>query len=278
MPRAPKRQYTRRISVASSSDPSITHDEARGALQEILQSSDFPATLRNRKFLAYITEKTLSGEYEHVTSYHVATKVFGRPPSFDSTADPIVRVEARKLRRDLDYYYLQPRRKTNVRISMPLGGYIVVFQRHSPLSDASAPVKLNHRGVTIHALHGPACPLAGQEPCFRGCVADVLSAADGLHVFAGPVERVAPDGLLDSDMARDLARRNATRFILSGFARRTGAGVVFTARLHDGETGRQLWAEDLDGDLTTLAARVGRRVAAACESLSGSFDPNWKGA
>lgn len=101
--------------------------EPRAELERVLASRDFPASLRNREFLRYVVEKVLSGHEGRIEAYEIGTKVFGRADSFDSLTDPIVRIEAGKLRRDLETYYLKEGRRNPLRIELPKGGYRPVF-------------------------------------------------------------------------------------------------------------------------------------------------------
>jgi adenylate cyclase len=97
--------------------------EPLAELQRVLGSRDFPASQRNRNFLKFITEKELAGHDGRIDAYEIGTKVFGRPESFDPINDPIVRIEAGKLRRDLETYYLKEGRRNPLRIELPKGGY-----------------------------------------------------------------------------------------------------------------------------------------------------------
>lgn len=101
--------------------------DPRAELQRVLASKDFPATARNRKFLEFVVEKALSGHDGKIEAYEIGTKVFGRPEKFDPITDPIVRIEAGKLRRDLETYYLKEGRGNPLRIELPKGAYRPVF-------------------------------------------------------------------------------------------------------------------------------------------------------
>ena len=76
-------------------------DDARAALRHVLQSLQFEASERNRRFLEYVVEETLAGRAERIKAYSIATVVFGRDANFDPQLDPVVRMEARRLRRSL---------------------------------------------------------------------------------------------------------------------------------------------------------------------------------
>jgi adenylate cyclase len=114
--------------VADGPAPSVPlAAEPRAELERVLASSDFPATPRNRKFLRFVVEKELAGLAGRIGAYVIGTEVFGRPESFDPINDPIVRIEAGKLRRDLETYYLKEGRRNPLRIGLPKGGYRPVF-------------------------------------------------------------------------------------------------------------------------------------------------------
>ena len=254
-----------------ASDPTISPDEVRSALKRLLASQDFPATPRNRRFLAYVVEKTIAGLAEDVSGYGVATDVFARPLSFNPTLDPIVRIEAGKLRRDLEFYYLKSGAAEAIAISLPRGGYIPAFHRRTPVGLKPAEVSLDPRGITVHALHSSQCALAQAEQSFRARVADYLARNSELAVFSGPAP-FNDGGLLNSDTVREVARRNGTRFVLSGDASGMDGSVVLTARLHDGMTGRLLWSEEMVGHPASLGDQVAVRVVPACRELARKLD------
>lgn len=102
-------------------------DACRAQLARILDSADFVATDRDRRFLAYVVEESLAGRAERIKAYSIATEVFRRDASFDPQSDPIVRVEAGHLRRALERYYLGAGREDPVEITIPKGGYVPVF-------------------------------------------------------------------------------------------------------------------------------------------------------
>ncbi|MDL2400407.1 tetratricopeptide repeat protein [Rhizobium mayense] len=110
--------------------PSIPPGACRAQLARILDSADFDATDRERRFLSFVVNETLSGRGERIKAYSIAVEVFGRDASFDPQADPIVRVEAGHLRRALERYYLTGGLADLIRISIPKGGYVPSFSLH----------------------------------------------------------------------------------------------------------------------------------------------------
>lgn len=113
-------------------------DAIRRVLRRILESPAFEASERNRRFLEYVVEETLAGRAGRIKAYCIATEVFGRPADFDPQVDPIVRIEAGRLRRGLDRYYLTAGSADPVRISIPKGSYVPVFAAAPAAGDEEA--------------------------------------------------------------------------------------------------------------------------------------------
>lgn len=139
---APVADVTRkRSSLNFRSDEGISREEKLAELERVIASADFPATLRNRRFLSFAVERNLdapAGTYPCVRAYDVATRIFGRSEDFSTILDPIVRIEAGKLRRDLETYYLKSGRTNSLRIELPRGGYDPIFRRQEAMQDANA--------------------------------------------------------------------------------------------------------------------------------------------
>ena len=102
-----------------------TAAEVRAALERILRSQCFEHAGRASDFLRFVVAETLAGEAERLKGYTIAISVFGRPPDFDAQADPLVRVEALRLRQRLTEYYSGEGAADRVRIELPRGGYAV---------------------------------------------------------------------------------------------------------------------------------------------------------
>jgi adenylate cyclase len=110
-------------------------------LERILASEDFDASDRNRRFLRHVVEETLGGRADRIKAYSIATSVFGRDQSFDPQNDPIIRIEAGRLRRSLEHYYLTAGQQDAVLIAVPKGSYVPVFQTapdELPVADPGA--------------------------------------------------------------------------------------------------------------------------------------------
>ncbi len=109
----------------------VEPEAVRAQVARILASADFDASERNRRFLSYVVEQTLAGRGDRIKAYGIAVAVFDRDDSFDPQSDPIVRIEASRLRRSLERYYLLAGQGDPIRIEIPKGGYVPAFHRQA---------------------------------------------------------------------------------------------------------------------------------------------------
>lgn len=103
-------------------------DTVRAHLRHVLSHSEFAAAPQLSAFLNYIVERKLEGAEDRIKAYSIATEALGRPSSFDAQNDPIVRVQARRLRQALMAYYADPKADDTVRIVLTAGGYVPEFK------------------------------------------------------------------------------------------------------------------------------------------------------
>jgi len=95
----------------------------REQVNRILRSGPFAASPRRQRFLEYIVHETLAGRGGRLKGYSVALEVFGRPDTFDPNTDPLVRIEAGRLREKLRSYYETDGRTDPIHIELPRGSY-----------------------------------------------------------------------------------------------------------------------------------------------------------
>jgi adenylate cyclase len=104
----------------------------RAQLDRILKSGPFLKSRRRQRFLEYIVDETLAGRGERLKAYNVAQEVFDRPATFDPLIDPLVRIEAARLRDKLREYYETDGQSDPIRIDLPKGSYIPHFEFRQP--------------------------------------------------------------------------------------------------------------------------------------------------
>jgi TolB-like protein/Flp pilus assembly protein TadD len=110
-------------------------------LEKILASSLFTRSARLSRFLRFIVEQTLHGKGDSLKEYVLGLEVFDKEQSFDPRIDPIVRVQARRLRAALTEYYANDGKDDAVVIELPRGGYVPSFGARQPSEFIARPVR-----------------------------------------------------------------------------------------------------------------------------------------
>lgn len=134
-----------------------SQDDVCAQLERILASPGFAANAQRRDLLRYLVEQALAGQGDRLKGFAIAVAVFGRNESFDAQADPLVRVEAMRLRRELDMYYGTSGTRDRVRISIPKGAYVPVFAWCEGHGEPAAPMaEADAAGAVTADTAGPA--------------------------------------------------------------------------------------------------------------------------
>jgi hypothetical protein len=144
----------------------IDADTINAALEQIMHSARLRSAVQLRRFLAFVVEESLSGRGDKLKAYTIATRALGRPSDFDPGKDPIVRVEATRLRAALTAYYAEEGRDALIRLHMLPGSYRPLIElRESPSIAVSEPVPETPPVIEpapAPALAAPAAPRAPQ--------------------------------------------------------------------------------------------------------------------
>ena len=108
--------------------------------------------------MRFLVEKTLSGQGGHIKEHILGIEVFDREPSFDPHSDPIVRVEARRLRTKLETYYQTEGQGDPVVIHLPVRTYIPRFLSHlqprANLSRLASSLRVDRLSASLRRVSG----------------------------------------------------------------------------------------------------------------------------
>ncbi len=121
--------HTEQVSTAPPmmiEEQSVTAEDVaatRFQLAKIMGSSPFVRSNRIGEFLTFVIENTIEGNYDVLKETCIGSMVFGRDLTYDPKIDPIVRVEARRLRSKLREYYETEGTADTIFITLPKGGY-----------------------------------------------------------------------------------------------------------------------------------------------------------
>jgi hypothetical protein len=111
-----------------SPDQRIAPCEVEATLKRLLREERLRLSERNRRFLTFVVSETLAGRGGRIKAYTIGVDVFGRGEDFDPANDPIVRIEATRIRSALSAYYEKFGGDERIRIVIPPGTYAPVFE------------------------------------------------------------------------------------------------------------------------------------------------------
>src|SRR5579884_3317787 len=105
----------------------MTVAEKREALDQVLQSRVLRRCDQLKKMLRFICEAEFEGRAGELNEYLIGVEALGRPSSYSTVEDSIVRTRAYELRHKLTRYYETEAPEAPVRIEIERGAYIPRF-------------------------------------------------------------------------------------------------------------------------------------------------------
>lgn len=93
----------------------------------IIASQTFARAARLSQFLAYVSERALTGRTDEINEQNIGEHVFERPSGYDPGQDNIVRVQASRLRQRLEAFFSEEGAGEELRVVIPKGGYVPQF-------------------------------------------------------------------------------------------------------------------------------------------------------
>jgi len=148
--------------LPTSSPPPPEAAAVREQLERLLAHPLFSNSKRYPVLLAHTVEQTLRGNAAELKERSIGIDVFGRSPSYDANADPVVRITAGEVRKRLMQYYYDSAHDGELVIELPSGSYVPAFRaaeippepqvappppETAPQSAAPAPYPVPHRPV-----------------------------------------------------------------------------------------------------------------------------------
>ena len=125
----------------------LDRDAVLAQLDRILASHLFQHSRRYPAFLQYVVQKALEGAGDDLKERSLGVVVFKRSAEYDTSADPVVRNTASEVRKRLEEYYSDAQHAGELRIALPVGGYLPEFR--------SAPVQLQREPVMAPVTAAP---------------------------------------------------------------------------------------------------------------------------
>lgn len=252
--------------AATLASNKVSDKLVRQLLVRILASKTFSQVERLKRFIGFIVGETIAGRGGDLKEYVIGVQVFGKEPSFDPRTDPIVRVQARRLRTRLARYYRDEGNNDELVIDLPKGGYAPVFRvREEAPSKRSLTAALASRNtVTVLPMQDDS-PGGTLHYFCRGLRDEIVHALTSIKALRVLATRTEDSG--DETGTEDAA------LVIRGGVRSARERLRVTIQLVDGASGFYLWSESMDVDLAdplagqeAIAKRVADKVAPEVES------------
>ena len=224
-------------------------DAVHQQLHRIIKSRIFARSKELCRFLQFAVEQKLRNRSVRLKEYLIGVTVFDRGETFNPGTDPIVRVQARRLRSKLTLYYDTEGRTDSVLIELPCGGYVPVFRfRTATLPPAArvstpangAPAETRRSVVVLPFMNiGP----EENERFSDGLTEElthVLSRETSLRVMSR-TSAFSFKGRTDD--IRSIGERLGVDALVEGSVRSEGNRLRVSAGLIDVADGGLLWSE-----------------------------------
>ena len=280
MPLAPKSMQDVE-QLAFISDPAAIREQ----LQRLLAHPLFANSKRYPALLSYTVEQALLGNAAELKERSIGIEVFGRAPTYDANADPVVRITAGEVRKRLSLYYYDSSHAGELVIELPLGSYVPVFRLPEPIIEPPAealdvvevapPAQASPSVVTPT----PSAAVPARPSRFRWLVAGtMLIAGCAAGVFVGmriqPAPPPDPPSNIDRFWEPFTSSLNPTTFCLGEPAKNINIDSVnsFEAPVSSPAEPQKLYVRlHLSGNLALADVITLTRTAAALEVRHKAF-------
>jgi TolB-like protein/Tfp pilus assembly protein PilF len=220
---------------------------------------------RLARFLKFTVEQILEGNGNNLKEFVIGVEVFDKTETYDPRMDPIVRVEARRLREKLRHYYATDGREDSLYIDFPTGGYAPVIKTRdtAPASPSAAPGVENVIAVLPFANLSSAQENDYFSDGLTEELINALTKVEGLSVMAWSSAFQLKGKTRD---IRRIAEQLRIRAVLEGSVRRTRGRLRITVQLVDASSGQYLWSETYerpDKDIFAIQDEISSAIVGA---------------
>lgn len=264
-----------------SEDLSISEQQINDQLATILRSDAFSGATKLRRFLRFILGMYCEGRSAEIKQYTVGLHAFSLGEDFDPQNNPVVRIEAGRLRRRLAQYYANEGRNAQLLIDIPIGSYIPRIRKREEESRhpvVGRPAQLKSPEAAYAAVPN--------EHAIAVLPFENMSSDKELDYFSdGITEEIITTLSLYNDLTvlprwatkqpnmqttslEQVAHTLQVRYILEESVRQARERVRITVRLNDATEGFQLWTETFNEKVTidnilNIQDKIAKRVTSS---------------
>ena len=256
----------------------------REQLQKLLAHPLFANSKRYPALLAYTVEQTLLGNAAELKERSIGIEVFGRAPTYDANADPVVRITAGEVRKRLGLYYYDSAHVGELVIELPVGSYVPAFRKPETIAEPLSDVIESMASTSNSFPPAPAIALPGPASASRSSSKWQWLLMSGLVIvgcFAGvlagmrfrPALPPEPPSNMERFWEPFLSSPGTTTFCLGEPAKNIDMDSInsFEAPVTASEPQKLYVRLHLSGNLALADVITLTRAAAALESRHKAF-------
>lgn len=258
----------------------IDPNQIKEQVLRIVKSPEFKRSKILSDFLKYVVRETLEGKGENLKEYVIATDVLNKSSDFNPQLDAVVRIHAGRLRNLLDKYYLEAGNNDPLKISIPKGRYVPLFEYNKIENSDAKAVNQELADLQLETLPTVAVlpfdclrDKSGSEVVCSVMARDLtigLSYFDELKVISNHAATYAKENL---SSWKDIVSHLGADYIITGACLRDEKNIKVNVELHQNEENQVIWAETLivenfgDSELKSYQIVVKKVLAKVCGFL-----------
>jgi TolB-like protein len=235
-------------------------------LERVIASRTFRRSLRHRAFLSHVVRAGLAGRRELLKEVIIGIEVFGRAlPDYDPRRDPIVRVEAGRIREKLARFYEHEGAAESFEIVLPVGNYLPQFVRRKFNAHSFVRADAHSLAVLQFANLSGAADDASFALGITDQLIDTIGRVPGLRVVARLSTLKARDTGMD---LKSIGKLLGVDHVVEGSIQRHGSRLRCTAQLSRTKDSLRVWSQRFEQDMAVDDDLFGFQDAIAESVLS----------
>lgn len=250
----------------------LSPEACRALLDRIAASTQLNRAPRLRELLYYVARRTLDDGCSELHEQEVGIEVFGRPDTYDTSIDNIVRSNATELRKRIEAYFESEGLQEPVILEIPRGSYLPVFRfrRVEPVAitepAASVAVSVLEPAEKAPQVQRPArrnwwsiASLTALLLAVTGCIVlwmQVRTLQRSLYPWkSSPALTTLWSGFLDGNQNTDIVLADASFLLIQNMSKQSFSFNDYLNRSYISQLQTQSFSPDVHSFLNLIAAK-----------------------
>ncbi len=230
--------------------PVVDKQAVQQQLARLCKSDEFSESTRAIEFLHFVVEETLAGRGDRLSQRVLASELYKRGSDFNPSTDPIVRMQAGRVRRALEHYYLTTGKQDAIVIMLPKGTYAPTIETNPNTDAALAGLRLEQPLLLVVPFSNISTN-DSIEYIAEGLASELAVTLDRFRHFRIMLLPDKPES--NTFIAEHLRRACQTEncYIINGTVNQRNDSIYILVRLEDVSTGVLCWSHEASSNNKT---------------------------